>query len=176
MTAAVSTVSPWPCRVQSETVAANLSVGSPGMPSRHGWNSPWTGSGNERGLSAASPQSRVALRVNQRPIMCRRLARQEVLWSANTNLKKVIHIESDFTKADFGALAFVRFYVWPVLVKVVRNRQRRCAPGGSVCGSTVDEHKPDRDLALKDCAPGSSGRKFLTSFDSRRLVDHLQHP
>lgn len=26
--------------------------------------------------------------------------------------------------------------------------------GGPFCGSTVDQHKPDRDLALKDCAPG----------------------
>jgi len=29
---------------------------------------------------------------------------------------------------DSGALAFVRWYVWLVLVKVVRNRQWRCAP------------------------------------------------
>jgi len=31
-------------------------------------------------------------------------------------------------RVDSGALAFVRLYVWLVLIKVVRNRQRRCAP------------------------------------------------
>ena len=35
----------------------------------------------------------------------------------------------------------------PFLTKALRT-------GGSVCGSTVDKHSPDRDLALKDCAPG----------------------
>jgi hypothetical protein len=47
--------------------------------------------------------------------------RQEVLWSANENLKKVIHRESASARDGFGALAFVRLYIWPVLVKVVRN-------------------------------------------------------
>jgi len=31
-------------------------------------------------------------------------------------------------KVDSGALACVRLYGWLVLVKVVRNRQWRCAP------------------------------------------------
>ena len=31
-------------------------------------------------------------------------------------------------RVDSGALAFVRWYVWLVLVKVVPNRQWRCAP------------------------------------------------
>jgi hypothetical protein len=33
--------------------------------------------------------------------------------------------------------------------------------GGSVCGSTVDKHRPDRNLALKDCAPGIPSRKIF---------------
>ncbi|MGB7746814.1 MAG: hypothetical protein WBN75_05940, partial [Verrucomicrobiia bacterium] len=45
-----------------------------------------------------------------------RSSRQEVLWSANENLKKVIHRESASARDGFGALAFVRLYIWPVLV------------------------------------------------------------
>ena len=60
---------------------------------------------------------------------------------------------------DFGALAFVRLYVWPVLVKVVRNK-KGAARRWSFCGSTVDEHRPDRDLPLKSCAPGILCRKI----------------
>jgi len=37
--------------------------------------------------------------------------------------------------------------------------------GGSVCGSTVDQHKPARDLALKDCAPRIVCRKSVSGFD-----------
>jgi hypothetical protein len=47
--------------------------------------------------------------------------------------------------------------------------------GGSFCGSTVDQHKPARDLALKDCAPRIVCRKNVSGFDDDRLVDQLQH-
>jgi hypothetical protein len=46
--------------------------------------------------------------------------------------------------------------------------------GGSVCGSTVDEHQPARDLAPKHCAPGMFGRKNVSGFDDGGLVDQLQ--
>jgi hypothetical protein len=34
-------------------------------------------------------------------MVCRRLARQEVLWSANDNLEKVIHMESASARGEF---------------------------------------------------------------------------
>jgi len=60
---------------------------------------------------------------------------------------KLFTVEVHHHGMDASALAFVRLYVWPVLVKVVRNYQRRCAPVVVFCGSTVDQHRPDRDLA-----------------------------
>jgi hypothetical protein len=42
----------------------------------------------------------------------------------------------------------------PKLTKALRA-------GGLFCGSTVDQHRPDRDLALKDCAPGIPCRKMF---------------
>lgn len=41
--------------------------------------------------------------------------------------------------------------------KLTRTRRVR----GSVGGSTVDPHRPDRDLALKDCAPGILCQKLF---------------
>ena len=43
-------------------------------------------------------------------------------------LKKLFTAKAHPHGMDFGALAFVRLYVWLVLVKVVRSNQRRCAP------------------------------------------------
>jgi len=100
------------------------------------------------------------LRANPVSMIGRRSSRQEVLWSANENFEKVIHRGSASARDGFWrarlrpivCLACAR-QGRPQLTKALRA-------GGSVCGSTVDQHKPDRDLALKDCAPGMLGRKI----------------
>jgi hypothetical protein len=66
--------------------------------------------------------------IKRRAIIWHWRKNKEVLWSANKNLGKCFAVEVHQHGIDSGALAFVQLYVWPVLVKVVRNEQRRCAP------------------------------------------------
>ena len=44
--------------------------------------------------------------------------------------------------------------------EIDKGASRRC----SFCGSTVDQRKPDRDLDLKDCAPGIPCWKNVQAF------------
>jgi hypothetical protein len=100
----------------------------------------------------------------------------KVLWSANTNMKMVVHKDGASAQGRFRR-ARLRPIVCLACAHQGRPKQTMALrAGGSVCGSTVDEHKPDRDLALKDCAPRIVCRKNVSGFDDDGLVDHLQHP
>jgi len=74
-------------------------------------------------------------------------------------LKKLFTLENSFEKANFGALAFVRLYVPPAPVKVVRKIRMALRAGLFFCGSTCDWRGRDRDSALKFCAPGMFAEK-----------------
>jgi hypothetical protein len=71
-----ATVSPCPIRGRIQSSTATASTNTPCLQPGTDSDSPRTGNGNERGLSAVSPQSRGVVRVNQGPIMCRRSSRQ----------------------------------------------------------------------------------------------------
>ena len=97
-----------------------------------------------------------------------RSRRQEVLWSANDNLEKSITVEVHPHGVDSGALASsdCMSCLWLSRSSEINNGAARRR---SFSGSTVDKHRPDRDFALKDCAPGISCRKvqvFATTTDS----------
>jgi hypothetical protein len=66
-------------------------------------------------------------RANPDSIVCRRSSRQEVLWFANGNFKKVIHIENGWERAGFGAKRLVMV-------------QLACACQGRVAPSSLDLH------------------------------------
>jgi hypothetical protein len=70
-------------------------------------------------------------------MMCRRSARQEALWSANTNLKKVTHKDGASALERFRRALFRPLYVSTAPVKVVGKMWLALRAGGSVCGSTL---------------------------------------
>ena len=83
-------------------------------------------SGSGRKIGAAIAASHVCF-VFAAGIVRLRCACQEVLWFANGNFKKVIHIESGLKRAGFGAKRLV-------MVQLV------CACQGRVALSSLDLH------------------------------------
>jgi len=75
-----------------------------------------------------SAAARKMTRANPVSMAGRQPVCEGALWSRNANLKMSIYEELQSQRVISGALAFVQLYVWPVLVKVVRSIERRCAP------------------------------------------------
>jgi hypothetical protein len=57
----------------------------------------------------------------------------------------------------------------PKLTKALRA-------SGSFCGSTVDQHKPDKDLAFKDCAPGFPAGDFYKHIQPQAMRKTTSKP